>query len=155
MNYAKTYHTYKQLPVSSERTFPAAPFPRKYIHSVLDDLRHAVQAVYELRIAGYDPGDIHVMASWDYVEAIERKQQQQSLLVKAFKRFYTFMDEGFGDVYLHEARQGRHILLVRLCSLEQTEHVRDLLTSHHAHLIKYVDTWTVADLLPSPAYEVW
>jgi hypothetical protein len=39
MNYLKTLDTYEQLPVSSERTFPAAPFPRKHVHGVIDNLR--------------------------------------------------------------------------------------------------------------------
>jgi len=31
---------------------------------------------------------------------------------------------------------------------EQMKQVRDLLAPHHAHLMKYIDTWTVAELLP-------
>jgi hypothetical protein len=148
MNYVKALEIDELWPVSSERTFPAAPFPRKYIYCVIDDLRYAVQAVYALRADGYDASDIHVMASWDYMEAVERGYQQQSCLSKMLSRLASFFDEGFGDVYLREARRGRHILTVRLSRSELMEQVRDLLASHHAHLIKYVDTWTVADLLP-------
>jgi hypothetical protein len=150
MNYVKALAIYELLPVSSERTFPAAPFPRKYIHCVIDNLRYAVQAVYALRAAGYDAGSIHVMASWDFVEAVERRLQQQSGLSEMLSHLISF-DEGFGDVYLREALRGRHILTVRLSRSELMEQVRDLLASHHAHLIKYVDTWTVADLLPLQA----
>jgi hypothetical protein len=64
-------------------------------------------------------------------------------------RLIAFFDEGFGELYLHKALRGQHILAVRLCRYEQMEQVRDLLSSHAAHLIKYVDTWTVADLLPA------
>ncbi len=46
MNPTMTPDTY-ELSVSSERTFPAAPFPRKYVHSVFDDLQDAVQAVHQ------------------------------------------------------------------------------------------------------------
>ena len=77
MNYMKTYEDYEQLPVSSERTFPAAPYPRTYIHSVLDDLYDAVQAVHALRSMDVNPGDIHVMASWDYVEAVEQRKRKR------------------------------------------------------------------------------
>ena len=146
MNYLKTLDTYEQLPVSSEQTFPTAPFPRKHVHCVIDSLQDAVHAVYALRAAGYDARDIHVMACWDFVEAVERAHQQQNGLSKVLSSIISYFDEGFGKVYLHEARRGRHVLTVHLVRNEQ---VRDVLASHHAHLIKYVDTWTVADLLPS------
>ena len=148
MNYVKTYEEYEQLPVSSERTFPAAPYPRTYIHCVLDDLYDAVQAVHALRSIDFDPGDIHVMAGWDFVEAVERKQQRQNRLAKIFTRLMAFLDEGFGDMYLHEALRGHHILAVRLSRNEQLVQVREVLASHHARLIKYVDMWMVADLPP-------
>ncbi len=146
MNYAMLQ---ERVPVSSQRTFPATPFPRKYVHSVIDDLHYAVQAVYALRAAGYDARNIHVMASWDFVEAVERRHQHQNRLSKTLMRFHAFIDEGFGDVYLHEACRGHHILAVRLTRSEQIEQVRDLLASHQVYLMKYVDTWTVTDLLPS------
>jgi len=148
MNYAKLLERFEQAPVSSERTFPANPFPRKYVHSVIDNLEDAVQAVYALRVAGYDARDIHVMASWDFVEAVERRQQHQNRFSKMLMRLCAFIDEGFADVYLYEACRGNHILMVRLTRKEQIEQVRDLLASHQAYLIKYVDTWTVTDLLP-------
>jgi hypothetical protein len=150
MNFARIHDEYKLVPVSSERTFPAAPFPHKYVHCVIDDLHEAVQAVYALRAAGYDARNIHVMASWDFVEAVERSHQQQNHLSKMLSRIISFFDEGFSEVYLHEALRGSHILAVHLCRNEQMVQVRGLLASHHAHRIKYVDTWTVTDLPPSP-----
>ena len=131
-----TPDTVEQFPVSSQRTLPAAPFPRKYVHSVFDDVQDTVQAVHALRAAGYDDRDIHLMTSWDFVEAVERRR--------------TFLDFLFSidyDVYAQEARQGHHILAVRLFRHEQKEQVRDLLAPHHAYLMKYVDTWTMTDLL--------
>src|SRR5258708_39253526 len=63
---SKAHDTIEQLPVSSQRTFPPAPFPRKYVHSVFDDLQDAMQAVHALRAAGYDVRDIHLMAGWGF-----------------------------------------------------------------------------------------
>ncbi len=40
------------------------------------------------------------------------------------------------------------ILAVHLSRDEQILRVRNLLAAHHAHLMKYVDTWTFAHLLP-------
>lgn len=40
------------------------------------------------------------------------------------------------------------ILAVHLSRDEQILRVRNLLAAHHAHLVKYVDTWTFAHLLP-------
>ena len=156
-SYAKSYNEseYELLPATSERTFPPAPFPRMYVHCVIDDLYYVVQAVHALRAAGSNARDIHVMACWDFVEAVERRQQrQQSRLSKMLKRLLSFFDEGFSDVYLHEALRGHHILMVRLSSNEQMEQVRDILARHDAYLIKYVDTWTVTDLSPAPKHPV-
>ncbi|HET7637114.1 MAG TPA: hypothetical protein VFK47_00090, partial [Ktedonobacteraceae bacterium] len=127
----KTQNIYEQLTVPSQRAFPAAPFPRKYVHSVFDDPQDAVQAVQALQAAGYDAGDIHFMASGDFVAAIEPRYQQRSGLMQTLMHF--LIDYGFDDVYLREARQGRHILAVRLGRCEQLEPVRDLLAPHHAH----------------------
>ncbi|GAC1349573.1 MAG: hypothetical protein NVSMB27_23980 [Ktedonobacteraceae bacterium] len=136
------------MAVSSQQMFPAAPFPRKYVRGVFDDLHDAVQAVQALRAAGYDARDIHVMASWDFVEAVERGYQQQGSPSKTLIGFLPFLDDGFVDVYLREARRGRHILAIRPSRYEQIGQVRDLLAANRAHLVKYVDTWTAADLLP-------
>jgi hypothetical protein len=151
LNYEKThdaYHVDEQLPVSSQRTFPAAPFPRKYIHCVIDELDHLVQAVHALRSVGFDARDIHVMACWDFVEAVERKYRWQSGLANALTRFLSVMDEDFSYAYLHQALQGKHFLAVRLSRHEQMHQVRELLRLHFAHLMKYIDTWTIADLVP-------
>src|SRR5438105_3108544 len=142
------------LPVSSRRTFPPSPFPRKYVHCVIDDLYYAVQAVHALRADGSNARDIHLMTCWDFVEAVERRQRQ-SPLSKMLMRLLSFFDEGLGDVYLHEARRGHHMLMVRLSSYERMEQVRDMLARHGAHLIKYVDTWTVSDLSAAPKHSLW
>lgn len=155
MNNIEIQEIYEQLPVSSERAFPAAPFPRQYIHCVVDDLRYAVEAVYALRAAGYDAGNIHVMACWDYVEAVERRDRQQNCITRLLTRILSFIDEDFSNVYLSAALRGKHVLMVRLTAREQMEQVRDVLAAHHAHLIKYVDTWTVTTLRSAPEYSVW
>ena len=120
-----TQDTNELLSVSSERTFPAAPFPRKYVHSVFDDLQDARQAEHTLRAAGFDARDIHIMTGWDYVEAVERRQ---TLL--------SFLSSFDHDVYLREAQRGRRILVVRPSSYEQLEQVHKLLAPHHAYLMK-------------------
>jgi len=155
MNYIKTQEIDEQIPVSSERAFPAAPFPRQYVHCVVDDLRYAVEAVYALRAAGYAAGNIHVMASWDYVEAVERRYQRQNCLTRILTRILSFIDEDFSNAYLGAAQRGKHVLMVRLSDREQMEQVRDVFADHHAHLIKYVDTWTVTTLRSAPEYSVW
>jgi hypothetical protein len=129
--------TNELLTVSPERTFPEAPFPHKYVHCVFDDLQDAGQGVQTLRAAGFDARNIHVMGGWDYMEAVEQGQTLVS--------FFSSTDY---DGHLREARQGKHILVVHLSRHEQMKQVRDLLAPHRARLMKYIDTWTVADLLP-------
>lgn len=136
------------LPVSSERILPLAPYPRSYIHGIVAHLSDAVQGVSLLRAAGYDASDIHILASWDYVEAYEQDIQRRGILPKMLWRLRSFFDEGFGDAYLRAACQGYHVLAIRLPNRDQVEPVRRLLAAYHVSLMKYVDTWVVADLPP-------
>jgi len=146
MNYAATLETYEpltleelvieQLPVSTKPALPTAPFPRKYVHSVFVDLQDARQAAQALRAAGFDERHIHVMESRDFVEAVSQDQSPFNIV--------TSMDY---DVYMREANRGRSFLGVRPASYAQLKQIRDLLAPHHAYLAKYIDTWTVTELL--------
>jgi|SRR5579859_1161604 len=132
-----TQKTFEELSITSERALPTTPFPRKYIHSAFNDLQDALRAAQSLRDAGYDTRDMYILAYADYAEAMERGQTLLGSL--------TSTDL---DVYLDVARQGRTILAVRLANRGQMEQVRDLLAPHRAHLVRYIDTWTMARLLP-------
>jgi hypothetical protein len=150
-NYPTTYDGYAQSSLPGQQAFPPAPFPRKYVHSVIDDLQQAEQAVQALHDAGYNAGDIHLFASQEFVAAVEQRLQQQSRLSEMLFRFFASTDDGFpGDVYLHEAQRGHPILVVHLKRAEQMKQVCDLLAPYRAHHIKYISTWTVTDL-PSSA----
>jgi hypothetical protein len=140
----KAAKIYERLSVLSQQAYPPDTFPRKYIRCAIDDLRDAVQAVEALQAAGYDASSISLVASWDFAEALERSYQQRSNLFYASLRF---IDAGFDNVYRQEANSGHHILTVHLSSFEQIAQVRSLLASHCAHLMKYIDTWTTADLI--------
>ncbi len=147
MNYPTTYDGHAQSSLPSRQTFPPAPFPRKYVHSVIDDLRQAEQAVHALQAAGYDARDIYLFAGQEFAAAVEHRLQQKNGLSETLLRFFASTDEGFfGDAYLHAARRGHYILIVHLPRAEQMERVRDLLAPYHAYLIKYIGTWTVTDL---------
>lgn len=113
------------------------PFPRKYVHSVFVDLQDAQQAAQALRAAHFDEHDIYVLESRDFAEAVSRGQ--------SFLGFLTSMTY---DVYLDEASQGRVFLAVRPRSYAQLNQIRDLLAPHHAYLVRYIDTWTMTELLP-------
>ncbi len=131
------YDTTQQTAIAPEQGLPTAPFPRKFIHSAFDNRHDALQAAQSLRSAGYDARDVYILTYTDYIEAIERGHTLFSSL--------TSTDL---DIYLNVARQGRTILAVRLANRAQMEQVRDLLAPHGAHLVRYIDTWTVAPLLP-------
>ena len=133
-------------PISSKPVFPPAPFPRKYVHCVIGDLDYLVQAVHALQADGHDVAHIHVMVCWDYVRAVETRERQRNTLSKILHRFLSLLDDTSGDIYLQEALQGNHVLMVRLSGYEQTKCVRDMLLLHNAHHIRYVDTWTVCEL---------
>jgi hypothetical protein len=147
MNYPTTYDGSARSSLPTQQMFPPTPFPRKYVHSVFKDLQQAEQAIQALHDAGYDARDIHLLASQEFVAAIEHRLQQKNALSETLMRFFASTDDGFpGDMYLHEARRGHHILVVYLPRAEQMEQVRDLLAPYHAHFIKYIGTWTVTDL---------
>jgi len=147
MNDVATLETYEpltseplvveQLPVSTKRTLPAPPFPRKYILSVFVDLQDAGQAAHTLHAAGFDERGTHVLQSRDFVEAVAQDQSPFNLV--------TSIDY---DIYLREASRGRSFLAVRPASYAQLKQIRDLLAPHHAYLAKYIDTWTLTELLP-------
>ena len=129
--------TLEELSISSERALPTTPFPRKYVHSTFTDRQDALRAAQALRDAGYDTRDIYMLTYADYDEAMHRGQT-----------FISALTSTDLDVYLNEARHGRTILAVRLANRGQMVQVRDLLAPHRAHLVRYIDTWTVAELLP-------
>ena len=132
-----TQKTFEESLLTFERTFPAAPFPRKHIHSVFNDRQEALQAARALCEAGYNAGDVHVMAGLDYIEAVGRGQTLFAAL--------TSTDL---DVYLDEAHRGCTLVVVCPSNYGQLLQVRDLLSLHGAYRMKYVDTWTAAQLLP-------
>ena len=140
MNSKMTHNTQKtleELSLTSARTLPTTPFPRKHVHSAFNDRQDALRAVLALQQAGFDARDMYLLTYTDYAEALGRGQ--------SFFSSVTSMDL---DVYLDAARQGRTMLAVHLAHAGQMEQVRDLLAPHGAHLVRYVDTWTVAHLLP-------
>jgi len=132
-----TQKTFEELSIPSARALPTTPFPRKHVHSAFNDRQDALQAAEALRQADFDARDIYLLTSADYTEALGRGQT-----------FFSSLTSTDLDVYLDAARRGCTILAVRLANYGQVEQVRDLLAPHGAHLVRYVDTWTVAHLLP-------
>jgi len=147
MNNIATIETYEpltreqlvveQLPVSTKRALPATPFPRKYVLSVFVDLQDARQAAFALRAAGFDERSIHVLESRDLVGAVAQDQSPFDIV--------TSIDH---DIYLREASRGRSFLAVRPAGYAQLKQIRALLAPHQAYLARYIDTWTLTELLP-------
>ena len=140
MNSRMTHNTQnplEELSLTSARALPTTPFPRKHVHSAFDDQQDALQAAEALRQSGFDARDIYLLTYADYEEALGRGQT-----------FLSSLTSSDLAVYLDAARRGCTILAVRLANFGQVEQVRDLLAPHRAHLVRYVDTWTVAHLLP-------
>ena len=127
----------EQLPVPTKRMLPTRPFPLKHVHSVFARLQDARQAALALRNAGFDERNIHILESQDYMEAVSQGHSPLG--------FLTSMDY---DVYLSEANQGRSFLVVRPTGYAQLEQIRSLLAPHRARLARYIDTWTMSELLP-------
>lgn len=127
----------EQAPLTTKRPLPAAPFPKKYVHSVFANLHDARSAAQALRAAGFAEENVYVLESQDFVEAMSRGQSPFG--------FLTSMDY---DVYLREASRGRAFLAVRPTGYNQLMSIRNLIAPHRARLAKYIDTWTMSDLLP-------
>jgi len=132
--------------ITSRRVFPATPYPRNYVHCVFDDLQDVALAIEALQSAGYNTGDIHVMSGQDFSTAIEQRSLQQGSLLQSLT--HLFFDYGFDGMYLHEARRGHHIVSVRPVGYEQVARVAAVLARHHARVVKYIDTWTIAQFVP-------
>lgn len=127
----------EQVPISTKRALPAAPFPRKYVHSVFVDRQEAEQVAQALCAAGFQERDIYVLESRDFVEAVSQGQSPLD--------FLTSLDY---DVYLREASRGRTFLAVRAASFAQLPQIRALLAPRRARLANYIGTWTMTELLP-------
>ena len=127
----------EQVPVSSKRTLPTSPFPRKYVLSVFVDLLNARQAAHALYMAGFDEQDIHILQSHDIVDTVAQDQSPFDII--------TSMDY---DIYLRKASRGRFFLAIHPKGYAQLKQIRDLLAPHHAYLANYIDTWTLTQLLP-------
>ncbi|HZS78402.1 MAG TPA: hypothetical protein VFA41_17455 [Ktedonobacteraceae bacterium] len=138
MNTTMTLNTTAEgLALTSTRALTTTSFPRKYVHSAFNNRQDALQAVGALRQAGFDGRDIYLLSYRDYEDALGRGQG-----------FFSSLTSTDLDVYLDAARRGNLILAIRLANYGQVEQVRDLLAPHRAHLVRYVDAWTVAHLLP-------
>ena len=130
----------EQSPAVAKRVLPkhpAAPFPHKYVHAVFANARDARQAALSLLVAGIDEKDIHLMGGKAFTEAAVQGQSAA--------HFLSSMDF---DVYLREASRDRYFVAVRPTGYNQLTQIRDLLAPHRARHVKYIDTWTVAELLP-------
>jgi hypothetical protein len=145
----------EQPVVSSQQDFPADTYPHKYVHSVFEDRQDAMQAVQALLAAGFTTDDIHFMESQHYVQAAQVGNQQQGGLTKSLLHFISSLDHGVNDAYMKEAQRGNDILSVRISRQDQIAQVRDILALHHGHLLKYVDTWTEANLSDSTTHGDW
>jgi len=126
----------EQLPVTTKRRLPTAPFPRKYVLSVFVDLQDARQAAYALHAAGFNERDIHILKSHEFVNSVTQDQSPFEIV--------TAIDY---DIYLREAHRERSFLAVRPTGYAQLKQIRDLLAPHHAYLANYIDTWTTTELL--------
>ena len=126
-----------QLQVSTMQALPPAPFPRKYALSLFVDLQDARQAAQALSAAGFAERDIYVLESRDFVEAVAQDQSALNIV--------TSIDH---DVYQREASRGRTFLAVHLAGYARLKQIRDLLACHHAYFARYIDTWTLTELLP-------
>ena len=67
---------------------------------------------------------------------------------KSLRKRYELRGADDYDIYLREASRGRSFLAVRPASYAQLKQIRDLLAPHRAYLAKYIDTWTLTELLP-------
>jgi hypothetical protein len=136
MTVVVTQNALEQKTVSSEETFPAAPFPRKYIHAAFHDFQDAMQACISLLGSGYAAEDIHLMKGRDFLEAVERRQTPIG--------FFCSSDD---HLYLREAKRGKYMLSVRFSTYERMNQVRDLLAPYGAYSMAYIDTWSVTPLI--------
>ena len=155
MNDEKQQNKDEQPAVSSQPVFPEDTYPHKYVHSVFEDEQDAMQAVQALLAAGFTTDDIHFMTSQDYMQAAQQGNHQQGGLSKSLLHFVSSLNYGVTDAYMKEAQRGHDILSVRISRHDQIAQVRDILALHHGQLLKYVDTWTSANLSDSASHGDW
>jgi hypothetical protein len=130
---------------------PTRSLPIKHVIGVIDQLQEAEQAIQSLQDAGYAAQDVHLFPSQVFVETMQQKRQQISSFGRALHVVMFSNDDGFhGDLYLHQAQRGAHILAVYASAREQEQEIAKLLHTYHGHHVKYIGQWTVTDY-PSSA----
>ena len=129
--------------MAHDSNFPQRPsgaiYPKHYVVGVINDPQEA----------GFAHHDIRLFHNEELIEHVQQAEKRRNPLQRLVATFQQGTDEGDDtQVYVEEARLGHHILNVYASNEAQVERVRDIITTYHAHTIKYFGTWTIADLHP-------
>lgn len=139
--------------MAHDSNFPQRPsgaiYPKNYVVGVINDPQEAERSVQALQEAGFAHQDIRLFHIEELIEHVQEAEKRRNPLQRLVATFQQGTDEGDDtQVYLEEARLGHHILNVHAANKAQVERVREIITTYHAHTIKYFGTWTIADLPP-------
>jgi len=128
------------------------PFPSKHVVGVFDSLQEGEQAIQELLDAGYHVQDITFILGQDYPSALQEHLRQEGLFWRMMHQLQVTTDEGsIGELFKAAARQGSYIIAISVPQRGHVTEVSALLFKHRARLVKYIDTWSVEDLVPPEA----
>jgi len=137
--------------------FPVSPTgnvnPKNYVVAVIDDQKEAEKVVQGLREAGFGSNDIRLLGGQELLERyhdVEQGEKKQNVFERIAGAFVQGAEEG-GDTatYMQEARRGHAILNVYAGKPEQADRISAILAKHHARLIKYYGSWSIANY-PTP-----
>ncbi len=115
--------------------------------SVIDDPAEALQAVDDLRAAGFVEDDVRLFLGQEVVDHDRDIMNHRSSLKNVVYMLSNISDETvMAQEYLDEARQGHQILAVHASDVGRVKQASASVVRHHAHRVRYYGRWTVSDL---------
>jgi adenosine/AMP kinase len=131
----------QQGPEALNRTLP-----RNHVIGAIDSISDANAAVEALERLGCPSKDILLVPSETFISDMEQIRRGTSRIIQTVHVFLNSTDDGFpADVYLEQARHGRHILHVYAPSAERAQEIADVLGPFRLHMLRYYGNLATID----------
>ncbi len=123
--------------------------PRNHVVGVFDSLQEGEQAVQALVDAGYHREDIAFIPSQDLPSAFRERIRKDGVFWRIIHDLEVTTDEGsLSELLLAAARQGSHIISIKVLQREHVDDVSAIWFNHGALWVKYLGNWSIEDLFP-------
>ncbi len=120
-------------------------YPTHYLVAAFDDPSGAIQALAELREAGFADADAEICPGADFLKNYRDFAANRSVFQRAAELFpaeeHTAVEE-----YLAEAERGASFVTVHTPERAERDRAEAILQAHDGHAIRYYGDHTITDL---------